>query len=171
RRSGRHCRGTAATTHGNWTSVDGVRRARTIFLCKGRHHTSGIEEGHVDSCPITKSKLTTDQAVLDEPRPVSFDDHIHAEPARLEAALGPDLVQPRQGGRGHHGKGKNIEEGTDGDRGLHSKHGEECRPELLRDNRVSVAPRVCALYVWVVLVDGEVIRRDPRQCDVSSKVC
>ena len=48
--------------------------------------------------------------------------------------------------------------------------GEERRSELLRDNRVSVAPRVCALDVGVVLVDGEVIRRNPRQSDISSKV-
>jgi hypothetical protein len=67
-------------------------------------------------------------------------------------------------------KGKYVKESTDGDWGLHSEFGEKCRSELLRDDLVSVGPRVCTLYVGVVLVDGEVIRRNSRQSDISPKV-
>jgi hypothetical protein len=67
-------------------------------------------------------------------------------------------------------RGNYVKESTDGDWGLHSEFGEKCRSELLRDNLVSVAPRVCALYVGVVLVDGKVIRCNSRQSDISSKV-
>ena len=43
-----------------------------IFLCKGRHHTSGIRERHSEPCPITKSEFLTDPAVLDEPKPLGW---------------------------------------------------------------------------------------------------
>src|SRR4029077_7619157 len=89
----------------------------------------------------------TDPAVLNETRLLGSDDQIHAEPARLEAALGPKLLQPRERRGRYDRKGKYVKESTDGDRGLHSEFGEKCRSELLRDNLVSVAPRVCALYV------------------------
>jgi hypothetical protein len=72
-----------------------------IFLCKGRHHTPGIEERHVEPCPMPQPEVMTDLVVLDKPRPSGADDHVHAEPARLEAALGPKLVQPRERGRRH----------------------------------------------------------------------
>jgi len=112
----------------------------------------------------------TDPAVLNETRLLGSDDQIHAEPALLEAALGPKLVQPRERRGRDDRKGKYVKESTDGDWGLHSEFGEKCRSELLRDNLVSVASRVGALYVRVVLVDGEVIRRNSRQSDISSKV-
>src|ERR1700757_884550 len=112
----------------------------------------------------------THPALPQETRLLGSDDQIHAEPTLLEAALGPKLVQPRERRGRHDRKGKYVEESTDGNWGLHSEFGEKCRSELLRDNLVSVAPRVCAVYVGVVLVDGEVIRRNPRQSDISSKV-
>ena len=39
------------------------------------------------------------------------------------------------------------------------------------DDRVSVATRVCTLYVEVVLIDGEVIGGDRCQFDVTFEVC
>ena len=83
----------------------------------------------------------------------------------------PKLLQPRERRRGHDRKRKHIEESAGRDRGFLSKRGEQSRSELLCDNRVSVAPRVCALYVGVVLVDGEVIRRNPSKSDISSTEC
>src|ERR1700732_5496720 len=102
----------------------------------------------------------TDPAVLNETRLLCSDDQIHAKPALLEATLGPKLLQPRERRGRYDRKGKYVTESTDEDWGLHSEFGEKCRSEILRDNLVSVAPRVCALYVGVVLVDGEVIRRN-----------
>jgi hypothetical protein len=113
----------------------------------------------------------TDPAVLDEPRPLGADDDIHAKPARLETTLGPQLVQPRECRRRHDREWTDIEERTDGDQGRHAERGEQRRSELLRDHRVSVAPRVCALDVGVVHVDGEVIGGNPRQSDIAPKIC
>src|SRR5258706_12133740 len=67
-------------------------------------------------------------------------------------------------------EGKHIEERTDRNRGFLSKLGKKSRSKLLCYNRVSVAPGVCALYVGVVLVNGEVIRRCPPQRNVAFEV-
>src|SRR5258708_16031995 len=67
-------------------------------------------------------------------------------------------------------EGKHIEERTDRNRGLHSKLGKKSCSKLLRDNLVSVAPGVCALYVGVILVDGDVIRRCPPQRNVAVEI-
>src|SRR5215203_3800571 len=45
------------------------------------------------------------------------------------------------------------------------------KAELLFYERLSVARRVDFLDIWVVLVDGEVIRGSSSQSDVSSEVC
>src|SRR5690242_3716903 len=112
----------------------------------------------------------TDPVVLDESKSLGIDDHVHAEPALIEASLGPKFAELRERRRRQNRQGKHIEERTDGNRGLHSKLGEQRRSELLRDDRVSMACRVGALYVGVVLVDGEVIRRGLPQRDFSSEV-
>ena len=72
---------------------------------------------------ITKAELVTDPAVLHESRSLGLDDHVHPEPALVEAALGPNLVQPRERRGRQDREGKHIKERTDRNRRLHSKLG------------------------------------------------
>src|SRR2546426_10600972 len=101
----------------------------------------------------------TDPVILDESKSLGIDDHVHAEPALIEASLGPKFAQLRECRRRQNRQGEPTEERTDGNRGLHSKLGEQGRSEVLRADRVSMPCRIGVLYVVVVLVDGEVIRR------------
>src|SRR2546428_9155925 len=112
----------------------------------------------------------TDPVVLDESKSLGINDHVHAEPALIEASLGLKVAELRECRRRQNRQGKHIEERTDGNRGLHSKFGEQGRSKLLRDDRVSMACRIGVLYVGVILVDGEVIRRGLPQGDCSSEV-
>src|SRR5262245_62018094 len=100
----------------------------------------------------------TDPAVLNETGSLGLDNHVHAEPALVEAALGPNLLQPRERRRRQHREGKHIEEGANRNRGLHFKLGKQSRSKLLCDNGVSPAAGIGAVHIGVVLVDREVIR-------------
>ena len=73
----------------------------------------------------------TDPAVLYETRLLGSDDQIHAEPAGLEAALGPKLLQPRERRDRYDRKGKYVKERTDGDWGLHSEFGISCSSSVV----------------------------------------
>jgi hypothetical protein len=63
------------------------------------HYASGIGRGHAEPYRITDRELAADPIILVEPGTFGGDDHVHPEPALVEAALGPQLAQLFEGGR------------------------------------------------------------------------
>src|SRR5262245_18600884 len=108
--------------------------------------------------------------VLNESRLLAVNDHVHAEPSLVESALGLEFIQSCERGYSENRHGKYVEKGSYRDGGLHTKCREQSRTEWLSHDLVSVASRVCTLDIGVVLVDREIVWRNPAQPDVSFEV-
>src|SRR5215212_84547 len=137
-----------------------------ILLGERRHHASRIGQGHAESYRLPDRELEAYPIVLNEPTFFGVDDHVHPEPPLVEAALGPKLAQLLEGRYRQDRHGEQVHKRTDGYGGRKTALGEEGRAELLFYERVSVTRRVEILDIWVVLVDGEVIRGSSSQSDV-----
>ena len=140
-------------------------------MCERRHYAAWIGESYAESDRVTDCDLATYPVVLNEPGFLASDDYVHPEPALVETATGLKAVKLIKRGCSQHRNWEKVKERTDGHGRREASLIEECRPELLFDDGISVACGVRILDVWVILVDSEVIRRRPGQRDVSSKKC
>ena len=88
-----------------------------VILTESRHHASRIGQGHADPRRIADRKCATDPTVLDGPGIVSANDHVHAEPPLVEAALRLKPAQFPESGRRQHGHGEQVERTNQQERG------------------------------------------------------
>ena len=75
---------------------------REFTLVERRHHTSRIRQGYSQSHRVTNREIAADPFVFDEPSFLGMDNHVHSEPALVEAALRSKLGQPIKRGRCQH---------------------------------------------------------------------
>ena len=68
-----------------------------LILGERRHHASRIGHHDAQFYPITDHELAAHPVVLNEPGLFRTDDHVHPEPALVEAALRPEFAQSLEG--------------------------------------------------------------------------
>ena len=84
--------------------------AGKVLLGQARHHTTRVGQGHSDPHVVADGERAPHPLVLDEPALGGVDDHVHAEPARVEAALRLELAELLEAGRREHAEREEVEE-------------------------------------------------------------
>src|SRR4029450_9990558 len=112
-----------------------------------------IWQGHADLYVVADRERTTEPLVLDEATRRGIDDHVHAEPPGIEAALWFEFAQPIQGCRREYAERIKVKERAFGDSGGEPPLVEERRTQLRFDDLVAVSVRIVVLRVRVVLID------------------
>jgi hypothetical protein len=67
---------------------------RKVLLREARHDATRVWLGHADLHVIADRERATEPLVLDKPTRGGFDNHVHTEPAGVEAALWLEFAQP-----------------------------------------------------------------------------
>src|SRR6266508_4038666 len=69
---------------------------RKVLLREARHDATRVWQGHANLHVVTDRERPTEPLVLNEPMRWGLDNHVHAEPARVEAALWLEFAQSVQ---------------------------------------------------------------------------
>ena len=132
-------------------------------------HATRIRQGHADLYVVADRERATEPLVLDEATRGGIDDHVHAEPPGVEAALWFELAQLVQGRRREDAEREEVEERAFGDSGRKPPLVEERRAEPRFDDLVAVSLGIVVLLVGVVLIDRVAVLRGVRQLDVAAE--
>src|SRR5215216_3936870 len=112
---------------------------RKVLLRKARHAATRIWQGHSELYVVADGERATEPPVLDESTLGGIDDHVHAEPADVEAALWFEVAQLVQGRSGEDAERVEVEERVFGDGGGQPPLVKERRTESRFDDLVAVS--------------------------------
>src|SRR5215217_3641925 len=140
---------------------------RKVLLRKARHAATRIWQRHGELYVVADGERATQPPVLHESTPGGIDDHVHAEPADVEAALWFEVAELVQGRSGKDAERVEVEERVFRDGGGEPSLVEERRTEPRFDDLVAVSLGIVVLQVRVVLIDRVAVLRGARQLDVA----
>src|SRR5215216_5981105 len=118
---------------------------RGASLRKARHAATRIWQGHAELHVVADGERATEPPVLHESTLGGIDDHVHAEPADVEAALWFEVAQLVQGRSGEDAERVEVEERVFGDGGGKPPLVEERRTELRFDDLVAMSVGIVVL--------------------------
>src|ERR687898_540674 len=147
--------------------LEDFRIPRKVRLRKTRHAATRIWQGHGELYVVADGERATEPLVLHESTLGAIDDHVHAEPADVEAALRFEVAQLVQGRSGEDAERVEVEERVFGDGGGEPPLVEERRTELRFDDLVAVSVGIVVLQVRVVLIDRVAVLRGAGQLYVA----